>query len=45
VAVTLDLREFAGGPGGPGPQLESSSPALFDPNMRRFLAKVRATLG
>ena len=45
LAVMLDRREFAGGRWWAGPRLESSSPALFDPNMRRFLAKVRATLG
>jgi 8-oxo-dGTP diphosphatase len=43
--VTLDPREFADGRWWAGPQVESSSPALFDPNMRRFLAEVRATLG
>jgi 8-oxo-dGTP diphosphatase len=43
--VRLDPREFAGGRWWAGPQVESSSPALFDPDMRRFLAKVRATRG
>jgi len=28
-----------------GPQIESTSPARFDPNMGRFLAKIRSTLG
>jgi 8-oxo-dGTP pyrophosphatase MutT (NUDIX family) len=34
--ITLDPREFAD-----GPQLDSAAPALFDPNMGRFLAKIR----
>jgi 8-oxo-dGTP diphosphatase len=39
--MVLDPREFAGGRWWTGPQLESADPALFDPNMSRFLAKVR----
>jgi 8-oxo-dGTP pyrophosphatase MutT (NUDIX family) len=39
--VVLDPREFAGGRWWTRPQLDSADPALFDPNMSRFLAKVR----
>ncbi len=39
--IVLDPREFSGGRWWTGPQLESADPALFDPNMGRFLAKVR----
>ena len=39
------IRQFAGGRWWTGPQIESSSPARFDPNLCRFLAKVRSTLG
>lgn len=43
--VVLDPREFAGGRWWTGPELESADPALFDPHMGRFLAKLRdATL-
>jgi 8-oxo-dGTP diphosphatase len=43
--VVLDPREFAGGRWWTRPELESAGPALFDPNMGRFLAKLRdATL-
>jgi 8-oxo-dGTP diphosphatase len=37
----LDPREFAGGHWWTGPQIESADPALLDPNMGRFLAKIR----
>jgi 8-oxo-dGTP diphosphatase len=43
--IALDRREFADGRWWPGPQIGSSSPDLFDPNMGRFLAKIRAMLG
>ncbi len=43
--IALDPREFAGGRWWTGPQFGSSSPELFDPNMGRFLAKIRSTLG
>jgi hypothetical protein len=39
--IVLDPREFSGGRWWTGPQLESADPALFDPEMGRFLAKVR----
>jgi 8-oxo-dGTP diphosphatase len=39
--IVLDLREFSGGRWWTRPQLESADPALFDPAMGRFLAKVR----
>ena len=39
--ITLDPREFAGGRWWTRPQLDSAAPALFDPNMGRFLAKIR----
>jgi 8-oxo-dGTP diphosphatase len=39
--IVLDPREFSGGRWWTGPQLESANPALFDPEMGRFLAKVR----
>jgi hypothetical protein len=41
--IALDPREFAGGRWWSWPQIRSSSPALFDPNMGRFLAKIRST--
>ncbi len=40
--IALDPREFAGGHWWAGPRIESSDPALFDPNMGRFLAKIRS---
>jgi 8-oxo-dGTP pyrophosphatase MutT (NUDIX family) len=40
--VVLDPREFAGGRWWTGPQLDSADPALFDPQMGRFLAKRRS---
>jgi 8-oxo-dGTP pyrophosphatase MutT (NUDIX family) len=40
--ITLDPREFSGGRWWTGPQLESADPALFDPCMGRFLARLRA---
>jgi len=43
--IALDPREFPGGRWWAGPQIESTSPARFDPNMGRFLAKIRSTLG
>ena len=43
--IALDPREFAEGRWWAGPQIESTSPARFDPNMGRFLAKIRSTLG
>jgi hypothetical protein len=43
--VALDPREFAGGRWWTGPQIETSNPDLFDPNMGRFRAKIRAMLG
>jgi hypothetical protein len=43
--IALDPREFAGGRWWAGSQIESTSPARFDPNMGRFLAKIRSTLG
>jgi hypothetical protein len=39
--VVLDPREFAGGRWWTGAELDSADPARFDPNMSRFLAKVR----
>jgi 8-oxo-dGTP pyrophosphatase MutT (NUDIX family) len=39
--LVLDPREFAGGRWWTGPELEAADPARFDPNMDRFLAKVR----
>ncbi|HEV3295495.1 MAG TPA: hypothetical protein VG123_41500 [Streptosporangiaceae bacterium] len=42
--IALDPREFAGGRWWAGSQIESTSPARFDPNMGRFLAKIRSTL-
>jgi hypothetical protein len=36
--------DFAGGAWWAGSQIESTSPARFDPNMGRFLAKIRSTL-
>ena len=39
--LVLDPREFAGGCWWTGPELDSADPARFDPNMGRFLAKVR----
>jgi len=39
--IALDPREFAGGRWWTGPQIEAANPALLDPNMGRFLAKVR----
>ena len=43
--IALDPREFAEGRWWAGPQIESASPARFDPNIGRFLAKIRSTLG
>jgi 8-oxo-dGTP diphosphatase len=43
--ITLDPREFAGGRWWARPRIESSDPALFDPNMGRFLAKIRSGPG
>jgi hypothetical protein len=43
--MALDHREFAGRRWWIGPQIESSSQELFDPNMSHFLAKIRAILG
>jgi len=40
--VVLDPGEFAGGRWWTGPELESADPALFDPAMGRFLAKLRS---
>ncbi len=37
----FDPREFAGGRWWTGPQIESADPARLDPNMGRFLAKLR----
>jgi hypothetical protein len=42
--VVLDHREFAGGRWWTAAELEAASPALFDPHLGRFLAKVRAML-
>jgi 8-oxo-dGTP pyrophosphatase MutT (NUDIX family) len=39
--LVLDPREFAGGRWWTGPELEAADQARFDPNMGRFLAKVR----
>jgi 8-oxo-dGTP diphosphatase len=39
--IVLDPREFAGGRWWTRPQLDAADPALFDPHMGRFLAKVR----
>jgi 8-oxo-dGTP pyrophosphatase MutT (NUDIX family) len=39
--IALDRREFAGGRWWTREQLESAAPALFDPAMGRFLAKIR----
>ena len=39
--LVLDPREFAGGRWWTRPELESADPALFDPNMGRFLGKLR----
>ncbi len=39
--IAPDPREFAGGRWWTGPQIESADPALLDPNMGRFLAKIR----
>jgi 8-oxo-dGTP diphosphatase len=38
--LALDPREFAGGCWWLASQIESADPALFDPNMGRFLAKL-----
>jgi 8-oxo-dGTP diphosphatase len=43
--VVLDHREFTGGRWWTVPELEAASPALFDPHLGRFLAKIRAMLG
>ena len=43
--IALDPREFTGGRWWTGPRIRSSSPERFDPNMGRFLAKIRAALG
>jgi hypothetical protein len=40
--VVLDPGEFADGRWWTGPELESADPALFDPAMGRFLAKLRS---
>ncbi|HEY2264079.1 MAG TPA: NUDIX domain-containing protein [Streptosporangiaceae bacterium] len=40
--IVLDPREFSAGRWWSGPQLESADPALFDPCMGRFLAKLRS---
>jgi 8-oxo-dGTP pyrophosphatase MutT (NUDIX family) len=39
--LVLDPREFAGGRWWRRPELEAAEPALFDPHMGRFLAKLR----
>jgi 8-oxo-dGTP diphosphatase len=39
--IVLDPREFAGGRWWRRPELEAAEPALFDPHMGRFLAKLR----
>ena len=41
--LTLDQREFTGGRWWSAAEIESADPALFDPHMSRFLAKLRAT--
>lgn len=43
--VVLDPREFAGGRWWTRPELESADPALFDPAMGRFLAKLGSLNG
>ena len=39
--IRLDAREFAGGRWWTAAELESADPALFDPHLGRFLAKIR----
>jgi hypothetical protein len=39
--LVLDPREFAGGRWWAGPELAAADPVGFDPNMNRFLAKLR----
>jgi 8-oxo-dGTP pyrophosphatase MutT (NUDIX family) len=39
--IALDQREFAGGCWWARPQLDAADPALFDPHLGRFLAKIR----
>jgi 8-oxo-dGTP diphosphatase len=41
MAVTLDKREFAGGRWWPADDIRDADPALFDPALPRFLAKMR----
>jgi 8-oxo-dGTP diphosphatase len=40
--VVLDRREFAGGRWWTAAEISASDPARFDPNMGRFMAKVRS---
>jgi len=42
--IRLDPREFAGGRWWTAAELESADPALFDPHLSRFTAKVRCAL-
>lgn len=45
MAITLDRREFAGGRWWTAAEIESASPARFDPHLGRFLAKIRSAYG
>jgi 8-oxo-dGTP diphosphatase len=40
--IALDRREFAAGRWWSAQEIASASPALFDPHLRRFIAKVRS---
>jgi 8-oxo-dGTP diphosphatase len=42
--IRLDPREFAGGRWWTAAELESADPALFDPHLGRFTAKVRSAI-
>ena len=42
--IRLDPREFAGGRWWTAAELESADPALFDPHLGRFIAKIRSEI-
>jgi 8-oxo-dGTP pyrophosphatase MutT (NUDIX family) len=42
--VVLDPREFTGGRWWTAAEIESADPALFDPHLGRFIAKIRSTI-
>ncbi len=43
--IRLDPREFAGGRWWTPAEIESAGPALFDPHLSRFTAKIRSVIG